>query len=126
MTFERIHLGKSGEDAALDFLRGRGYAVVARNYRTRAGEIDIIAYDRDTVCFIEVKTRRSGACGCAHEAVSAVKRRKISRTALWYLKEKNLLNRKARFDVVAVTGEHEPFTVDIIKNAFELEAGDGY
>ena len=85
------------------------------------GEIDIIAQDKDTLCFIEVKTRSSTCCGLPQEAVSARKQRQITKAALTYLKAKRLFDARARFDVVAVLGTDAP-RIEVIKGAFELDA----
>jgi len=118
---ENISLGKTSEEAAVKFLKNQGYRILARNYRCFLGEIDIIAKDKDTFCFIEVKSRSSDRFGLPQEAVSQNKRRRIIQTALVYLKEKNLLERKARFDVIALRHEAGEISFDLIKNAFELD-----
>jgi len=120
---ENLYLGKKGEDAAAVLLKENGYKILVRNYKTRLGEIDIIAIEQDTLCFIEVKTRASLSFGSPLEAVSIPKQRQISKAALMFLKEKNLLNKKARFDVVSVVYSKDKPKLDLIKNAFELEGG---
>ena len=119
-------LGKSGEELAADFLKQNGYKIIARNYKTRLGEIDIIASDKDTLCFIEVKTRTSDRFGTGQEAVLGRKQRQISKTSLLYLKDNNLLNKKARFDVVSVTYCSGAPALNLIKNAFELDGAFTY
>jgi putative endonuclease len=118
---QNIYLGKSGEDSALNFLKENGYKILVKNYKTKLGEVDIIAYDKDTLCFIEVKTRGSLRFGSPQEAVSHFKQRQISKVALQFLKRNNLLNKKARFDVVSVIYAEDKPAFDLIKNAFELE-----
>jgi putative endonuclease len=118
---QNIYLGKSGEDTALNFLKENGYKILAKNYKTKLGEVDIIAYDKDTLCFIEVKTRGSLRFGSPQEAVSHFKQRQISKVALQFLKRNNLLNKKARFDVVSVIYAEDKPAFDLIKNAFELK-----
>ncbi|MBM3246422.1 MAG: YraN family protein [Candidatus Omnitrophica bacterium] len=120
MSKENLALSASGEEAAVDFLKGSGYKIIARNYRTRLGEIDIIACDKDTYCFIEVKARYSDKFGLPSEAVTRFKQRQISKAALAFLKEKHLLDKKARFDVAAVTYAQGLPRVELIKDAFEL------
>ncbi len=122
MSKEHLFLGAKGEEAALRFLKGNGYKILRHNYKTRLGEIDIIARDQDTLVFIEVKTRRSERFGLPAEAVRKDKQRQISKAALLFIKENNLFDEKARFDVVSVlyTGEGAA-KVDLIKNAFELD-----
>lgn len=104
-------------------LRRRGYSVVQCNYRNALGEIDIIARDRRTIVFIEVKTRRSRRFGDAKYAVTTAKQRKLSMVALAYLKEEGLLNRRARFDVMTIRLENRTPTVELVKNAFTLAYG---
>jgi len=117
-----ILLGRSGEDSAVDFLKKSGYKILARNYRNYIGEIDIIARDKETIVFVEVKTRTSEKCGFPAEAVSVFKQRQISRTAIMYLKENNLLQKSARFDIISVLCLSQKEKVDLIKNAFELDS----
>jgi len=118
---DNINFGKSAEDEAADFLKKSGYKILERNYRTNLGEIDIIARDKDTICFIEVKARRSDKFGLPQESVFNHKQKQISRTALLFLKTKNLLDKKARFDVVSVLCLGETHSINLIKNAFDLE-----
>jgi putative endonuclease len=112
--------GKKGEEAAARFLVQNRYRIIARNYRTSCGEVDIIARDGDTICFVEVKGRSSDRFGLPQEALSVAKQKKIVRVALFFLKEKKLLEAPARFDVVTVLFDEEPWRVELIKNAFEL------
>ena len=121
MSKENSYLGKIGEEAAVRALRNNGYKIIARNYRTKLGEIDIIAKDKDTFCFVEVKTRSSDKFGLPSEAVSEAKQKQIAKAALVYLKENKLLEQKARFDVVSVLNSKEGQKIDLIKNAFELD-----
>jgi putative endonuclease len=118
---ENINFGKSGEEAAVSFLRKNGYRIIAKNYRTRLGEIDIIASEKGEICFVEVKTRNSDAFGLPAEAITGPKRRQISKCALLYLKENNLMEKEARFDVVSVMFSGGKQEIEIIKDAFELE-----
>lgn len=118
--------GKSGEDIAVRFLGKSGYKVLARNYRSRLGEIDIIAKEHGTICFVEVKSRHSGKFGAPQEAVTGRKQRQISRAALSFLKEKNLLGSSARFDVVSVIYAQDTPKIELFKNAFELEQKFSY
>lgn len=122
MSKKHLYLGKSGEESAAAFLKNNGYKIIARNYKNKLGEIDIIARENDTICFIEVKTRGSDRFGLPQEAISGLKQRKISKVALSFLKDNNLLNQKARFDVISVMYAHDSPKLDLIKNAFELEA----
>lgn len=121
MAKENLSLGKCGEEAALRFLKENGYRILEVNLKTKFGEIDIVASEKDTLVFIEVKARSSNRFGLPQEAVSAFKQRQIAKSAIAFLKGRKLLDRKARFDVVSVSycGLPAP-RIDLIKNAFEL------
>lgn len=116
----RKSLGRQGEDLAAAFLRQRGYAVVCRNYRCRSGEIDIVARKKNQLCFIEVKTRRTGRFGPPQEAVTAAKQKKIARAAQDFILRHGLESRPARFDVIAVDFSSGSGIITQIENAFEL------
>jgi putative endonuclease len=98
-----VNLGAAGEKAAARFLKGLGYRLVRRNYRSKVGEIDIIALDGDTLVFVEVKTLRSDDASWPEEHVNAAKRRKLIQAAKYYLSSKSAMDRPCRFDVIAVT-----------------------
>lgn len=95
-------LGRYGEDAAAQFLRDEGYTVLARNWRCRVGEIDIVARDGDTLVVCEVKTRRGLAFGSPLEAVTASKLARLSRLALEYRRSSDLPPGPIRIDLVSV------------------------
>ena len=117
-------LGKEGEDLALGFLLKRGYRCIARNFRTRSGEIDIIAADGPTICFIEVKTRRTASCGSGADSVTADKQRRMARAALLFLQSRRLLDTPCRFDVVSIDRTGSTPQVGLIRNAFVLDEND--
>lgn len=121
---KNIDTGRLAENKAAGFLRQKGYKILCANYRTKLGEIDIIAKDKDTLVFVEVKSRQTGRFGLPQEAVSGSKQRQISKVALSYLKENNLFDHKARFDVVSLVSVNNEVVIRLIKNAFEL--GEGY
>jgi putative endonuclease len=120
MTQARSALGAQGEELAIRFLRRKRYRILHRNYRGRAGEIDIIARRGDVISFIEVKTRRSKRFGLPQDAVSPAKQRTISRVALEFLQRFGLLDQPARFDVIAVLVSDAGHAVDFIENAFDV------
>lgn len=121
MVNPRQLFGQSGEAVALEHLKKSGYRILACNYRTPLGEIDIIARDKDTLVFAEVKTRHTDRHGSPKWAVTPRKKRKISMAALYYLKTADLPYQKARFDVVSILARSpEKWEIEIIKNAFEL------
>jgi len=117
----RAATGRLGEACAVDYLVRRGYEIVAQNYRKPFGEIDIIARERGTLVFIEVKTRRSRGFGDPSAAVDVRKQRQLSRIAQDYLVQHRLGDSAARFDVVGVIldGDDRPVEVELIKDAFE-------
>lgn len=120
--------GDRGERAAARYLKRQGMRIIARQHRSRLGEIDLIALDAGRVVFVEVKSRKSNVAGRPEEAVNAAKQRKLTRLALEYLKRRGWLGTKsARFDVVAVTwptSEPQPEIVHY-RNAFEPIGVDG-
>src|SRR5687767_1178125 len=105
MTHARVAMGRIGEDLACRELERRGYAVIARRYRRRGGEIDIIARDGQTMVFVEVKSRDGRAFGQGAEAVTGLKRHRMTQLALDYLTRHRLTNRPCRFDVVSIDFE---------------------
>jgi putative endonuclease len=107
MTMERQVLGKTGEALAAEELERLGYAILDRRYRTRHGEIDIIARDGETIVFVEVKVRRTGEKGTAAEAVTPHKQRRLVSMAVDYLSRHGFQARPCRFDVVTIDGEGE-------------------
>ena len=116
----KIITGKKGERLAADFLTGNGYQILETNFRCPLGEIDIIARDHQEIVFVEVKTRKSHALGYPEQAVGIQKQKKLSQLALWYLQAKKMSDKKARFDVVAVTLAVQANEINLIKNAFDF------
>ena len=117
----RQTLGKLGEDLACVELARRGYAIVARRYRRRGGEIDIIARDGPTVVFVEVKTRTGSDFGDGAEAITAFKRRRMAAIALDYLAREKLTNVPCRFDVVSIDCAGATPRIELYQNAFDVE-----
>lgn len=118
----RVRLGKAAEQAAASLLERHGYQILLRNYRTRRGEIDVIARDGATVAFVEVKARRYGI-DASMEAVDFRKRRRIVRAALEFIATRRLAGVSFRFDVVAVTlgVDGVPQAMHLEKNAFAVD-----
>jgi putative endonuclease len=119
-------LGRRGEEAASRYLRKLGYTIVARGHRDSIGELDLVAVDGRTIVFIEVKTRATHDAGHPADAVDEAKQRRLTRLALSYLKRHDLLECKARFDVIAVTwpDRGQP-VIEHYQNAFEAIGFDG-
>ena len=118
MTMARQRLGREGEDLACDALRDAGYLVIERRYRTKHGELDIIARHGTYLVFIEVKARQDGSFGDPPEAVTLQKQQRMVWMATDYLARHGLLDAPCRFDVVGVETETDPPTVTIIADAF--------
>lgn len=109
-------IGASMEDAAAHYLQRAGLSVVERNYRSRHGEIDLIARESDTIVFVEVRFRRSNRFGGAGASVDTRKQQKLLATAQSYLQQ-HKLDCPCRFDVLAIDGDAQ--NIQWIKNAFE-------
>jgi len=118
---EKKDLGKEGEERAFRFLRKKGYRIIEQNYVCNLGEMDIIAKEKDTLVFVEVKTRTSTAFGPPQLAVTPLKQRQLSKVALNFLKERKLEDVKARFDVVAILLSPEKEEIELIRDAFDLQ-----
>ena len=109
-------VGADKEDLAVEFLKGQGYQIITRNYRCRLGEVDIIAYDHQYLCFVEVKYRTSRQNGRPEEAVDRRKQRKITKVAQFYLMMEQITpDRDIRFDVVSIESDE----IVLFQNAFE-------
>jgi putative endonuclease len=119
MTLRRQRLGKSGEDQAVRELARRGYAILARRYRTRHGEIDIVAEDQGTLVFVEVKARATADYGVAADAVTIHKRHKLTSMAVEYLTRMRIVDRPCRFDVVAIDDVAGTPRITVIQGAFD-------
>jgi putative endonuclease len=119
MSDARVALGKTGEDLACAELEKRGYEIIARRYRQRSGEIDIIARDGETTVFVEVKAKENREFGHAAEAVTLHKQRQIVRLATEYVARHHLANRPCRFDVVAIQFDAGRPEIVVFENAFD-------
>lgn len=116
--------GGRSEDEAAKYLAGLGYKVLERNFRTKVGEIDLIAKEGGTLVFVEVKSLRSAGFGAPELKVDWHKRRQIARAAMMYLVRKRLSDTPCRFDVVALSkGEGSGYKFQLFRDAFELEGG---
>ena len=117
----KLHRGSEGERAAAKFLERRGYRIVASNYRTRLGEIDLIAEDRGTLVFIEVKTRATDRFGGPADAITPAKQARIARLAQQFLTARRLKDQPCRFDAVLISGEDpKNQRIELVAAAFEV------
>lgn len=115
--------GKVGEDDAVRHLEAQGYRILARNAVNHGGEIDVIAEDGDTLCFVEIKARAGDRYGKSIEAVGFTKQRRLSRAAALYLTSRGWHNRPCRFDVLGLDREESGWRYTLIRNAFPYNPG---
>jgi len=114
--------GPFGEEYAAEYLKKNGFRILARNYHSRFGEIDIIAENGQYIVFAEVKTRKKDALVAPAEAVTSAKQKKIAKTALIYL-QNNPTQLQPRFDVIGIVTAEQDHTVqsfDHIEDAFSF------
>jgi putative endonuclease len=111
-------IGPRGEDAAADAYRRRGYRIVARNWRCRIGELDLVAERREVLVFCEVKSRRGGALGVGYEAVTWRKQTKLRSLAEAFLQATGSRPQAIRFDVASVAVRGERSAVEVFEDAF--------
>lgn len=123
MLNRQQQFGKKSERLAAEFLDRMGYRIIETNYRSKLGEIDIIAREKGTLVFVEVKARNSSRFGSPKGAVTPAKQRKISMVALDYLKRSGQDGASARFDVVAIDTASGKTDIEVVKNAFALAYG---
>jgi putative endonuclease len=114
---DKTQKGKFFEDRAVKYLESIGYKVLLRNYRSKYGEIDIIAETDNVIVFVEVKGRFTESFGSGEESITKKKIDKIIKTALQFIEENNLQEKDFRFDVVAFKGNQ----IFHLENAFSLE-----
>ncbi|KKQ37877.1 MAG: hypothetical protein US53_C0007G0016 [Candidatus Woesebacteria bacterium GW2011_GWA1_37_7] len=98
----KVGIGRAGEDYSVKFLKKQGYKILSRNFRTSIGEIDIIAFDKDTLVFVEVKMRSTIKYGFPEEAVTTRKLRTIKRVADVFIKKHKYGKVKYRIDVMSI------------------------
>lgn len=124
MDDPRHKLGQEGERLAERFLRKNGYKTLARRFNTPVGEIDLVMRDRQTIVFVEVKTRSDRTVAEPQDAVGAVKQRKLARAAGWFIHHKRFDHKPCRFDVVAVVIPGDgPAQIEHFPDAFLPQTG---
>jgi putative endonuclease len=111
--------GRAGEDLACAHLRRLGFEILERNYRCRAGEIDVVARDGETWVFVEVKERGTSSHGAAVEAVTPAKRRRVVRAARLWAAAHGASESPVRFDVVAIDGAGDEARIRHERGAFD-------
>lgn len=120
MSKRRVEIGKQGENLASDFLQQKGMKIIKRNFRFDRGEIDLVCLDKETLVFVEVKTRTNREYGSPVEAVSEKKAAQIRKVAEGFLMEKGdgLEFQEIRFDVVGILLKGKKEIIEHIENAF--------
>ncbi len=129
MVARHLAVGQAGENAAASFLISLGYSVVVRNFRCRQGEIDLIVEQKNTLVFVEVKTRAQSGKEHATQAVDYKKRVRLIRAASQYLSQNELWDRACRFDVIVVSPQNRRYECEHYINAFDAEVAaesDGF
>ena len=123
---EKRQIGDIGEKASRKYLKKNGYKIVAKNYNTKYGEIDIVAENKNYIVFVEVKTRKSFKFSRAIESVNKSKRIKIIKTAYCYLEE-NPTSKQPRFDIaeVLIDSYNKPH-ITYHENSFDVEECDAF
>ena len=121
-----VSIGTLGEEAAVKTLKKNGYKILERNYRTKTGEIDIIAKDGECTCFVEVRLRKNNNFGSPADTIDMGKRRKIIKTAKHYAVSRKIYDTPMRFDAVLINADAcreglKNVKVELIKNAFYEE-----
>ncbi len=115
--------GRAGERATIKFLKKNGYRIIEKNFRTQAGEVDVIAEHVKVLVFVEVKTRSGSQFGHPVEALTPYKQKKIGQIARGFLAKHNIQDRQCRFDVVSISGDPEAaqdWKIELIQDAFRI------
>ena len=121
MTQKRLQFGREGESVAVAFLKKKGYRILEKNFRSKVGEIDIIAEQAGVIVFIEVKARSNHEFGHPFNAVTPAKQKKIVQTAQTFLAQKRIVDKPMRFDVVALTLDpSDTWEIELLENAFQV------
>ncbi len=123
MTQASSKLGREGEKAAIKFLKKSGYRIIEKNFRTKAGEIDVIAEQDKILVFVEVKTSSGSLLGHPAEALTPHKQKKIASIASSFLAKHKIQDRECRFDVVSILGDPETpksWEIELIQDAFRV------
>jgi putative endonuclease len=121
ITLKRKDTGNMGEQLALNFLKKKGFRILETNYRCPRGEIDIIAWQKDCLVFVEVRTKANPAFGSPEESITSTKKKHLIQSANYYLQEQEKMPLSWRIDVVAVEMEADNrlSRIELIENAVE-------
>lgn len=117
----RKALGDAAEEAAARFLRSQGYTIITRNFSTRSGEVDIIAADGETLCFVEVRSRAGDDTAPPYTSVGRTKQARVRAAASAYVARMRLQNKLCRFDVLSLVpdaGQKSGWEIQLLRDAF--------
>lgn len=117
---KHLLLGQLGEDHAAAYLRSNGLHIIERNWRYRGGELDIVAQDRETIVFVEVKTRTTERHGLTAQAVTLAKQVKLAKAAQIWLDLHQSWQTPCRFDIICLVGKNPNFRVEHYRDAFDF------
>lgn len=112
----KTKIGKEKEDIAVEYLKNKGYQIIARNFKSRFGEIDIIAKDKNTIVIVEVRSKSYDSFGYPQETITKSKIEKIIKTTYQFLSKNDIYFEELRFDVIAILKDN----ILHIENAFEI------
>jgi len=116
MESTTVERGADAEARAVHVLEREGYRIVERNFRCKTGELDIVAFQGEVLCFVEVRSRADDAHGDAAEMIDRRKQRQVARVAMQFISLRNPSFARSRFDVVAITGDR----VELIRDAWRM------
>ena len=124
VTSDNKELGRQGEVAAIAYVKKKKYKILEKNFRALRGEIDIIAQNKNTLVFIEVKSQRQPGFGEPEERVHIKKQKQIGKIAAVYLQNKEHYDIDCRFDVITVSFHQSEPVIEHFEDAFWLDAGE--
>ena len=128
MPAGHLELGRTGEKIAAKYLKNQGYKILERNWRGKRGELDMVCSLKDTIVFVEVKTRREHSLASPHDALTGQKKGRLVKAASEYLSKRKYWDRPCRFDLIAVTtpvNEKNKHSLEHVENAFEFPEAAG-
>ena len=121
MALKRLQFGGEGECTAIAFLKENGYRILEKNFRSKRGEIDVIAEQAGVIVFIEVKARSDHEFGHPFDVLTPTKQKKIIQTTQSFLVQKRIPDKSMRLDVVALTLDPpESWEIELLENAFQV------
>ena len=110
-------LGNSGEQFVADFLKNKNFQIISKNFKTKLGEIDLIAQKGEVLAFVEVKTRKTAYFPISN-VITKTKQKKIINSAKYFIVQNNIFDKVCRFDVATVISFNNNFDIEYIENAF--------